>query len=241
MKDLSKLEEVDWIIEAVIEQLEIKKDLFAKVEQHWRLGTIVSTNTSGVSIEAISRERSVPFQRHFLGTHFFNPPRYMKLLEMIPGSQTDPEVVNSLSEFVERKLGKGIVIARDTPNFIANRIGVYGFMVTLEEMLKKGFTTEEVDAMTGPLLGRPKSATFRTLDLVGLDTFVHVANNVRTHISDSLEKKMFTVPSFIEEMVKSGQLGDKSGKGFYWKKKGEGEEKSFLLIWLRKNIFLVRK
>lgn len=219
--DLPKVQDVDWIIEAVVEKLEVKKGLFSRVEGYWKEGTLVTTNTSGVSIAAIVEGRGEAFRRHFLGTHFFNPPRYMKLVEMIPGKETDFEFVRILKEFMEKKLGKGVVIARDTPNFIANRIGVYGMMVTLKEMEKKGLAIEEVDALTGPLIGRPKSATFRTLDMVGLDTFILVANNVNDHIQDSQEKAIFSLPSWLNEMVGRGQLGDKSGKGFYMKRKLE--------------------
>lgn len=209
--DLSRIQEVDWVIEAVVEKLEVKKALIARVEKFWKQGTIVTTNTSGVSIDAIVEGRSESFRNAFFGTHFFNPPRYMKLLEIIPGKETSMELVREFQFFAEMKLGKGVVIAKNTPNFIANRIGVYGMLVTLEEMAKKGLTIEEVDALTGTFIGRPKSATFRTLDMVGLDTFLHVANNVDDHVQ---------VPSWIQRMVDQGLIGDKIGKGFYWKKKG---------------------
>ncbi|WP_072328860.1 MULTISPECIES: 3-hydroxyacyl-CoA dehydrogenase/enoyl-CoA hydratase family protein [unclassified Paenibacillus] len=219
---LSLIAEADWVIEVIVEKLEAKKQLFARLEAYLRPGTVVSSNTSGISIDAMSADCSEAFKRHFLGTHFFNPPRYMKLLELIPGKETDPEIIAGMKRFCERRLGKGVVLAKDTPNFIANRIGTYGLLVTLREMSEQGFTVEEVDAVTGPAMGRPKSATFRTLDLVGLDTFVHVANNVAEQAADRKESGRFAVPEVLERMVQSGWLGEKSGQGFYLKKKGPG-------------------
>jgi len=215
--DLSKLAEVDWIIEAVVENLEVKRKLFSKLEAYWKVGTIVSSNTSGISIKEMAEGCSPEFKRHFLGTHFFNPPRYMKLLEIIPGTDTDPEIVSLLHEFATKKLGKGVVLAKDTPNFIANRIGVYGLLVTTREMLKRKLTIEEVDELTGPLIGRPKSATFRTLDMVGLDTFASVAANVQEKLSDPEEKKAFELPILLQQMCAKKLFGSKSGKGFYMK------------------------
>ncbi|MEK8129188.1 3-hydroxyacyl-CoA dehydrogenase NAD-binding domain-containing protein [Paenibacillus filicis] len=222
---LPLLAEVDWVIEVIVEKPEAKKQLLSRIEKHWKPGTIVSTNTSGISIEAMSADCGEAFRRHFMGTHFFNPPRYMKLLELIPGRQTDPELVTGMKHFCERKLGKGVVLAKDTPNFIANRIGTYGLLVTLQEMQKQSFTVEDVDAVTGPAMGRPKSATFRTLDLVGLDTFVHVAGNVAEQAVDEDEKARFTVPEVLQTMVGKGWLGEKGGQGFYLKRKGaDGSE-----------------
>lgn len=215
--DLSKLSEVDWIIEVVVENLKVKKSLFEKVDQVRRQGTIVSSNTSGISVEAMAEGRSEDFQKHFMGTHFFNPPRYLKLLEIIPTKKTDQEVLQFMHEFSEDVLGKGVVIAKDTPNFIANRIGTYGLLVTVREMLKGGFSVGEVDSITGTLIGRPKSATFRTLDVVGLDTFIHVANNVYEQVEGE-EKQVFEVPDFMKKMNEKGWLGSKSGQGFYLKK-----------------------
>lgn len=219
--DLDTLTEVDWIIEAVVEQLPVKQELLARVETVWQPGTIVSSNTSGISIHAMAEGRSPEFRRHFLGTHFFNPPRYMKLLEVIPTADTDEELVQQISAFAERRLGKGVVRAKDTPNFIANRIGVYGLLVTLNEMMAAGLSPDQADAVTGPAMGRPKSATFRTLDLVGLDTFVHVADNVRERVRDEAEKRVFTVPPIVRQLVEMGRLGEKSGEGFYRKEKGK--------------------
>lgn len=215
------LSEVDWIIEVVVERLDIKKDLLQKVAQHRKPGTIVSSNTSGISINKMVEDLPEEFRQHFLGTHFFNPPRYMKLLEIIPCSDTLPEILNGMVAFGEKVLGKGVVIAKDTPNFIANRIGTFGMIETTRVMLEDGYTVEEVDAITGPALGRPKSASFRTLDLVGLDTFLHVANNVLENVDDPIEKEAFKVPELLETMVQKGMLGNKTKQGFYTKQKTE--------------------
>ncbi|MDA8220796.1 3-hydroxyacyl-CoA dehydrogenase/enoyl-CoA hydratase family protein [Desulfosporosinus sp.] len=216
--DLARLNEVDWVIEVVVERLDIKVDLFKKIAAHVRPGTIVTSNTSGISLKAMVEELPESFTRYFLGTHFFNPPRYMKLLEIIPGPNTDPDIITFLSEFGERVLGKGVVLAKDTPNFIANRIGVFGLAVTLQEMLRSGLTVDEVDALTGPVMGRPKSASFRTVDLVGLDTFIHTANTVAVGVP--AEKENFTLPEFMQTMLANGWLGDKTKQGFYKKSKG---------------------
>ncbi|MBB3108660.1 3-hydroxyacyl-CoA dehydrogenase [Paenibacillus phyllosphaerae] len=218
--DLHKIAGVDWVIEVVVENLDVKQSLLEKIERHWKPGVIVSSNTSGISINEMAKERGAEFKRHFLGTHFFNPPRYMKLMEIIPGESTDPAIVHKMAAFSERALGKGVVIAKDTPNFIANRIGTYGLLVTLQVMADKGFTVDEVDAVTGPALGRPKSATFRTLDLVGLDTFVHVANNVFEKVDNAEERAVFEPSQLLRDMVARGWIGEKAGAGFYKKIKG---------------------
>ncbi|WP_262421995.1 3-hydroxyacyl-CoA dehydrogenase/enoyl-CoA hydratase family protein [Bacillus aquiflavi] len=215
--DMERLGECDWIIEVVVENLAIKKQVFEKVDQYRKQGSIVSSHTSGISVEAMAEGRSEDFQKHFLGTHFFNPPRYLKLLEVIPTKKTAPEVLAFMKQYGENILGKGVVEAKDTPNFIANRIGTYGLLVTLQEMIKNGYSVGEVDSVTGPLIGRPKSATFRTLDVVGLDTFAHVAKNVYDQV-DGKEKEVFEVPAFMKEMLEKGWLGSKSGQGFYLKK-----------------------
>ncbi|NDI34752.1 3-hydroxyacyl-CoA dehydrogenase/enoyl-CoA hydratase family protein [Chengkuizengella sediminis] len=217
--DLHRIADVDWVIEVIIENLEIKQGFFKKIEQFWNPGTIVSSNTSGISVHAICENNSEQFKKHFLGTHFFNPPRYMKLLEFIPTKHTDPSIVSFMKSFCEKKLGKGVVIAKDTPNFIANRIGTYGLLSSLKQMGKLGLTISEVDELTGPLIGRPKSATFRTLDLVGIDTFVLVSNNMYENVSDLEEKEIFKVPELMEYMVEQGYIGDKAGSGFYQKKR----------------------
>ncbi len=215
--DISRLKEVDWVIEVVVENLDVKKQMLEKVDQYRKPGSIISSNTSGISVEAMAEDRSEDFKKHFLGTHFFNPPRYLKLLEVIPTQFTDPDVLAFMKNFGEDVLGKGVVVAKDTPNFIANRIGTYGLLVTLKEMLKGGYSVGEVDSLTGPLIGRPKSATFRTLDVVGLDTFVHVANNVYNQV-DGNEKTVFEVPAFMKEMLEKGWIGSKAGQGFFLKK-----------------------
>lgn len=227
---LPQISEVDWVIEVVVENLQVKKELLAKIEPFWKPGTVVTSNTSGISINEMSADRGEAFRKSFMGTHFFNPPRYMKLLEIIPGRDTDPVLVNRMKAFCENVLGKGVVIAKDTPNFVANRIGTYGLLVTLQEMVEKGYSVEEVDAVTGPAMGRPKSATFRTLDLVGLDTFVHVADNVYGNVEDSAEKAAFDTPAVLKDMVARGWLGEKSGQGFYRKVKGEGGKSEILSL-----------
>ncbi|NLC76031.1 MAG: 3-hydroxyacyl-CoA dehydrogenase [Clostridia bacterium] len=215
------LSEVDWIIEVVVERLDIKKDLLQKVAAHRKPGTIVSSNTSGISINKMVEDMPEEFKQHFLGTHFFNPPRYMKLLEIIPCRETLPEIVEGMVEFGEKVLGKGVVLAKDTPNFIANRIGTYGMLETTRIMLEEGYTIEEIDVVTGPAMGRPKSASFRTLDLVGLDTFLHVANNVLENVDDPYEKEAFQIPELLKTMVDKGLLGNKTKKGFYTKQTTE--------------------
>ncbi|WP_066371573.1 3-hydroxyacyl-CoA dehydrogenase/enoyl-CoA hydratase family protein [Neobacillus fumarioli] len=215
--DLVKLKDVDWVIEVVVENLKIKKQVFEQVDQFRKPGSIISSNTSGISVEAMVEGRSEDFKKHFLGTHFFNPPRYLKLLEIIPTQYTDPEVLSFMKTFGEDVLGKGVVVAKDTPNFIANRIGTYGLLITVQEMLKGGYSIGEVDSITGTLIGRAKSATFRTLDVVGLDTFYHVAGNVYEKV-EGKEKEAFEVPAFLKTMVERGWLGSKSGQGFYLKK-----------------------
>ncbi|MFB4160087.1 3-hydroxyacyl-CoA dehydrogenase/enoyl-CoA hydratase family protein [Geomicrobium sp. JSM 1781026] len=224
--DLEKLSDVDWIIEVVVENLQVKQQLFEKVEAHTKPGTIVSSNTSGISVNAMVEGRSETFRKHFLGTHFFNPPRYLHLLEIIPTKDTDSEVLASMKAFAEDALGKGVVEAKDTPNFIGNRIGTYGLLVSVEQMVKNGLSITEVDSITGPLIGRPKSATFRTLDVVGLDTFLHVAKNVYDQV-DGEEKNIFDPPKFMKEIAEKGWIGSKAGQGFYLKK-GKGKDKQIL-------------
>lgn len=215
--DFDKLKDVDWIIEVIVENLEIKKGLMEKIDAVRKPGTIVSSNTSGVSINAMAEGRSEDFQKHFLGTHFFNPPRYLKLLEVIPSNTTTPEVVSFMQAFGEDILGKGVVVAKDTPNFIANRIGTYGLIITMKEMQERGYSVGEVDSVTGPLIGRPKSATFRTLDVVGLDTFAHVAKNVYDNTTGE-EQAVFAENQVLKKMIDNGWLGAKSGQGFFVKK-----------------------
>ncbi len=220
--DMEKLKDVDWIIEVIIENMDIKKKVFKQVEENWTPGSIVSSNTSGLSINEMVTENSPEFRKHFLGTHFFNPPRYMKLLEIIPCNDTSDEVLQMMHRFCERVLGKGVVFAKDTPNFIANRIGTYAMVYTIKLMQEEKMTVEEVDAITGPPMGHPKSASFRTLDMVGLDTFCHVARTVYDKSDDPDEKAVFDLPGFLQEMIDKKMLGDKTRGGFYKKIKGEG-------------------
>ncbi|REB04786.1 3-hydroxyacyl-CoA dehydrogenase [Sporosarcina sp. BI001-red] len=215
--DLEKLKDVDWIIEVIVENLDVKKGLYEKIDAVRKPGTIVTSNTSGISIDAMAEGRSEDFQKHFLGTHFFNPPRYLKLLEVIPAKTTSSGVIEFMTSFGEDRLGKGVVLAKDTPNFIANRIGTYGLLVTLREMEKRGYTVGEVDSVTGTLIGRPKSATFRTLDVVGLDTFMHVAKNVYDK-TEGEEQAVFELPEFMKKMIDNGWIGAKAKQGFFVKK-----------------------
>jgi len=217
--DMSKLKDCDFIIEAVVENLEIKHKIFAEVEKHRREDAVVASNTSGIPIAKIAEPFSDSFKRHFLGVHFFNPPRYMKLVEVIPAPQTDAEIVRKVSEFLDKRLGKGVVPAKDRPNFIANRIGTFGIMVTIHEMIKMGLTPTEVDQITGKAIGHAKSATFRTSDLVGLDVLAHVNRNLYPAIPDDEEKEVFIMPEVIERMLEKKLLGDKTGGGFYKKTK----------------------
>src|ERR1700704_2170217 len=227
--DLARCAEADWIIEVVAENLEVKRKLLARVAQFRRPGAIVTTNTSGLPVHLIAEGMSEEFQRHWAGTHFFNPPRYLKLVEVIPGPKTSSEVVESLSDFCDKRLGKGVVIAKDTPNFIANRIGTFSMLNALLLMGTLGMTVEEVDACTGPAVGWPKSATFRTADIVGLDVLVHVVKNIYETAPNDESREMYKVPALVEEMVKRGWLGDKTGQGFYKKVKGEGEKEILTL------------
>ncbi|MFL5356096.1 3-hydroxyacyl-CoA dehydrogenase NAD-binding domain-containing protein [Archangium sp.] len=220
--DLGRLAECDWVIEVVKEDMGVKQALFAKVEQHARKDAIVSSNTSGLSIKGMLEGRGAEFRKHFLVTHFFNPVRYMKLLELVAGPETDPEVVKSVHRFGEEVLGKGIVYGKDTTNFIANRVGTYGMMRTISEMQKAELSIEEVDKIFGPAMGRPKSAVFRTADIVGLDTFSHVARNCYDTLTQDEEREVFAAPEFLQKMVAKGMLGDKTGGGFYKKDKSAG-------------------
>lgn len=222
--DLARCAEADWIIEVVAENLEIKRNLLSRVAQFRKPGAIVTTNTSGLPVHLIAGTMSEEFQRHFAGTHFFNPPRYMKLVELIPGPMTSREVIEGLSEFCDRRLGKGVVVAKDTPNFIANRIGTFSMLNAIRLMSSLGMTIEEVDACTGPAVGWPKSATFRTADLVGLDVLAHVVKNIYETAPNDESHEMYKVPAPLEEMARRGWLGDKTGQGFYKKVKGEGEK-----------------
>jgi 3-hydroxyacyl-CoA dehydrogenase len=227
--DLGRCAEADWIIEVVAENLEIKRKLLSRVAQVRKPGAIVTTNTSGLPVHLIAEGMSEEFQQHWAGTHFFNPPRYLKLVELIPGPKTSPEVIEALNEFCDRRLGKGVVIAKDTPNFIANRIGTFSMLNALRLMGTLGMTIEEVDACTGPAIGQPKSATFRTADIVGIDVLVHVVKNIYESVPKDESREMYRVPVLVEEMVRRGWLGDKTGQGFYKRVKGDGEREILTL------------
>ena len=227
--DLPRVADCDWIVEAVTENLKIKQDLYARLEAVRKPGTIVTSNTSGIAISRMTQGRSDDFRRHFLVTHFFNPVRYMKLLEIVPGEETDPEILQAVAEFVERRLGKGIVHAKDTPNFIGNRIGIFGLMYAMHAMVEDGLTIEDVDRILGPAMGRPKSAAFGTGDLVGIDTLLHVADNVHRNLPDDPQRERFLPPPFVTEMVKKGWLGRKANSGFF-KMEGKGETKKKFVL-----------
>lgn len=227
---LGWIKDCDWIIEAVVEDRTVKRALFDKVQSLWRPGAIVSSNTSGISIGSICDGLGEDFRRNFLGTHFFNPPRYMKLLEVIPTPDTLPEVVDAVSRFGDVVLGKGIVVAKDTPNFIANRIGTFTTLNVLRVMQRDGYSLEEIDALTGPAMGLPKSATFRTLDIVGLDVLVHVLRNLRESLPNDERRDLFELPDFAQKMLEHKLLGDKTKQGFYRKVKGKGDDSEILTL-----------
>jgi len=223
--DFDKLADCDWIVEVVVENLKIKQDLFKRIETVRKKGSIISSNTSGIPLKAMSEGLSSEFRQHFLGTHFFNPVRYMKLLEIIAGEETLPEIVEFMADYGERILGKGIVWAKDTPNFVGNRIGVQGMVKAMQLMLEEGLTIPEVDALFGPVMGRPKTAMFKTSDLVGLDTMGHVAKNTYDLIEDDEARESFVIPEFVDKMIEKNLLGKKTQSGFYktdltpeWKK-----------------------
>lgn len=228
--DLARIADADWIIEVVAENLEIKRGLLAKVAQFRKPGAIITTNTSGLPVHLIAEGMPEEFQQHWAGTHFFNPPRYMKLVEVIPGPKTSREVLDTLSDFCDHRLGKGVVIAKDTPNFIANRIGTYSMLNALRLMTHLGMTIEEVDACTGPAVGWPKSATFRTADIVGLDVLMHVVKNIYETAPNDESRETYKVPAFVEEMAKRRWLGDKTGQGFYKRLKGGEGEREILTL-----------
>src|SRR5579883_1445912 len=226
--DLEELADVDWIIEAVVERLDIKHNLYVQIEQVLAPGTIISSNTSGLPAHLLTEGRSEDFRRNFLITHFFNPVRYMRLLELVPDVDTSPELMKFMQRFGTEVLGKGVVICKDTPNFIANRIGIYGFMSVLKRALNEGYSVGEIDTILGPAMGRPKSAVFRTADLSGLDTTVHVADNLYQNAPNDDQRDIFLMPEVVREMVRRGWLGEKSGQGFYKRVKNPGGESTIL-------------
>ncbi len=227
--DLSRISDADWIIEVVAENLEIKRNLLAKVAQFRKPGSIITTNTSGLPVHLIAEGLPEEFQQHWAGTHFFNPPRYMKLVEIIPGPKTSAHVIDTLADFCDRRLGKGVVVAKDTPNFIANRIGTFSMLNALKLMATLGLTIEEVDACTGPAVGWPKSATFRTADIVGIDVLAHVVNNIYEAAVNDESRDSYKLPALVEEMLRRKWLGDKTGQGFYKRVKGSGEKEILTL------------
>jgi 3-hydroxyacyl-CoA dehydrogenase len=228
--DMHIISKCDWVLEAVVENLEIKKKIFAQVEQHRKPGTIVSSNTSGIPISSMLDGRSEDFRKHFCGTHFFNPPRYLKLLEIIPTPHTDPEVVKFLMRYGDLYLGKTTVLCKDTPAFIANRIGVFGIMKVIRTMEKLGLTIDDIDKLTGPVIGRPKSATFRTSDIVGLDTMIKVANNLYAGLPNDEARDVFKPTDAILKMESNQWLGDKTGQGFYKKTKNAKGQTEILTL-----------
>ncbi|MFM2137833.1 MAG: hypothetical protein RJA57_140, partial [Bacteroidota bacterium] len=230
MKDIAGC---DWVIEVVVERLDIKQQVFAQVERFRKPGTLITSNTSGIPIHLMADGRSEDFQKHFCGTHFFNPPRYLRLLEIIPTPFTDPAVTEFLMQYGDQFLGKTTVLCKDTPAFIANRIGVFGMMAIMNVREKLGLTIDEVDALTGPVIGRPKSATFRTADVVGIDTLVKVARGVADNCPNDEAREQFRIPAWLDQMVSNNWLGDKSGQGFFRKTRGSGGEKEILTLDLK--------
>jgi len=227
--DMPKIADCDWVIEVVVERLDIKQQVFEKVEQFRKPGTLITSNTSGIPIHLMTEGRSDDFKKNFCGSHFFNPPRYLKLLEIIPTKDTLPEVVSFLMNFGEQFLGKTTVLAKDTPAFIGNRIGVFSIMSILHYVEKSGLTVEEVDKLTGPVIGHPKSATFRTTDVVGLDTMIHVANGLKQNAPDDEANALFEIPGFVNGMAQNKWLGSKTEQGFYKKEKVNGKSEFYAL------------
>ena len=227
--ELARIAECDWIVEAVVERPDVKQELLARVEPYRAPHAVVSSNTSGIPIASLAAERGEAFRRHWLGTHFFNPPRYLRLLEIVPTGDTDPAVVDAMVRFGDRALGKGVVVAKDTPNFIGNRIGMFGVTRVLEQLAGDAFTIEEIDAMTGPAIGRPRSATFRTLDIAGLDILAHVAANLAERLENAAERTSFTLPGLVADMVERGWVGSKAGGGFYRKQRAAGSSEILTL------------
>lgn len=231
--DLSKIKDCDWTIEVVVENLEIKRKLYDEVEKHRKPGTLITSNTSGIPIHLMAEGRSDDFQKYFCGTHFFNPPRYLRLLEIIPTPKTDPEVVNFLMHYGDLFLGKTTVLCKDTPAFIANRVGIYSIMKVVDSMRKLDLNIDEVDKLTGPVIGRPKSATFRTSDVVGLDTLIKVAQNLEAGLPNDEAREMFRMPEVISKLEQNKWLGDKTGQGFYKKTKNAKGETEILTLDLK--------
>jgi 3-hydroxyacyl-CoA dehydrogenase len=226
----ARLAEADWIIECIVERLDAKQALLERVDRARRAGSVVSSNTSGIPIGVLAEGRSDDFRRHWLGTHFFNPPRYLRLLELIPTPDTDAAVLDGVAEFADRHLGKGVVIAKDSPNFIGNHLALYDVVRALALVAAGTYSIEEIDAMTGPPIGRPRSATFRTLDLAGIDILAHVVRNLAERLTDPVARETFVLPAFVEKMLERGWSGEKAGQGFYKRVKGDGGESQILVI-----------
>lgn len=228
--DIHKVKDVDWIMEVVVERLDIKKQVFENLEKHRTPGTLITSNTSGIPIKFMSEGRSEDFQKHFCGTHFFNPARYLNLFEIIPGPKTSQEVLDFLNVYGEKYLGKTSVVAKDTPAFIGNRVGIFSIMSLFHAVKEMDLTIEEVDKLSGPVIGRPKSATFRTVDVVGLDTLVHVANGIKENVPNDERSELFTLPPFISTMMEKKWLGSKTGQGFYKVEKKDDGSKDILSL-----------
>ena len=231
--DLEKISSCDWIIEVIVERLDIKQQLFERVEAFRKPGTLISSNTSGIPISQLSEGRSEDFQKHFCGTHFFNPPRYLQLLEIIPGPKTEQRVIDFFMEYGESILGKQSVLCKDTPAFIANRVGVFAIQALFHTVEDMGLSVDKVDKLTGPAMGRPKSATFRTCDVVGLDTLVHVANGVASNCPNDERSESFVIPKYVQHLVDKNWLGSKSGQGFYKKSKDDKGKRKILVFDLK--------
>ena len=227
---MPRLADADWIIECVVEQLDAKRSLLDRVDGARRASSIVSSNTSGIPIGVLADGRSDDFRRHWLGTHFFNPPRYLRLLELIPTPDTDPGVLAGVAAFAELHLGKGVVIAKDSPNFIGNHLALFDVVRALALVAAGTYSIEEIDAITGPPIGRPKSATFRTLDLAGIDILAHVVRNLHERLESPEAKALFVLPPFVEAMLAKGWTGEKAGQGFYKRVKGADGESQILVI-----------
>jgi len=228
--DMEKIADCDWTIEVVVENLDIKKKVFDQVEQHRKPGTLITSNTSGIPIHLMLDGRSDDFQKHFCGTHFFNPPRYLKLLEIIPTPKTDQSIVDFLMNYGDLYLGKTTVLCKDTPAFIANRVGIYAILKVIETMQKLDLNVDEIDKLTGPVIGRPKSATFRTSDVVGLDTLIKVANNLYAGLPDDEDRDTFKLPEVVGKLEENNWLGDKTGQGFYKKTKDDKGKTKILTL-----------
>ncbi len=231
--DMKMIADYDWVIEVVVENLKIKKKVFDQVEAYRTPGTLITSNTSGIPIHLMLEGRSDDFQKHFCGTHFFNPPRYLKLMEVIPTPKTDPEVIDFFMQYGDRFLGKTTVLCKDTPAFIANRVGIYGIMKVLKTMQKLDLTVDEVDKLTGPVIGRPKSATFRTSDVVGLDTLIKVSNNLYEGLTEDEAREVFKIPEVVKKLAENNWLGDKTKQGFYKKTKDDKGKTKILTLDLK--------